>query len=192
MATNFNGSNLATLRGHFTVTEDISSADVDQIVSDAASIFAHCIRSGTRGLSKGLIYGNIQSGKTAVILALVAIAADNGYSRFIVLTSDLNDLYEQTLNRFKNSLHGISVLGKTDLRTPANAHVPRAVLVASKNVHVLRRSSAIASNAGWLSDTVLLIDDEADQASLNTAINLPLNGPSGVNREITALRRACA
>jgi hypothetical protein len=186
------GSNLSGLRRHFEVAENISSADIDQIVIDAAAVFDSCLPSGGLGASKGLIYGNIQSGKTAVILALLAIAADNGYTRFVVLTSDLNDLYVQTLDRVRSSLHGLTVLGKVDMKHPANANTASpCALVVSKNVKMLKRAGAIVAEPSWAGKSVLMIDDEADQASLDTAINKPLTGPSGVNREISALRAAC-
>jgi len=192
MPTNLTGQNISLLSAHFQTAEGISASDVAQIISDAASVFSRCLPAGTNGLTKGLIYGDIQSGKTAVILALIAVAVDNGYERIVVLTSDLNDLYIQTLDRTKNSLHGLVVLGKADMRNPANAQAAApTVLVASKNVHILRRALTIVSNPSWSGKNVLIIDDEADQASLDTAINKPLSGPSGVNREIIALRGVC-
>jgi hypothetical protein len=168
----------------------MSARDINQIVADALAVFAKCLVPGTAGLTKGLIYGNIQSGKTAVILALIAIAADNGYLRFLVLTSDLNDLYDQTLDRTKNSLHGLAVLGKQDMRHPPTAPAASpCVLVVSKNVQMLRRAATAAQS--WTGQTVMIVDDEADQASLDTTVNKPNTGPSGVNREISALRTAC-
>lgn len=189
---NLSRQNLTLLRQHFETAEGISALDVEQIVSDAAAVFSECLAAGEKGEAKGLIYGNIQSGKTAVILALMAIAADNGYKRFVVLTSDLNDLYNQTLDRTKNTLHGLTVLDKNEMKHPASAQTPAAcVLVVSKNVRVLRRARAIVATASWVGQNVLIIDDEADQASLDTAINYPQRAPSGVNREISALRVGC-
>lgn len=193
MPPNLLGRNLTLLQTHFQTVEGISQPDIAQIVADAAAVFAKCLPAGSQGLTKGLIYGNIQSGKTAVILALIAIAADNGYGRFVVLTSDLNDLYTQTLDRTKNSLQGLAVIGKADIQRPANVAPATAptVMVASKNVRVLRRAQAIVATAAWSTQNVLVVDDEADQASLDTTVNNPLSGPSGVNREISALRGAC-
>lgn len=186
-APKMNGTNLRRLKKHLREHEKMADRDIGQIVSDARAVFERCLPLGATGLKKGLIYGNIQSGKTAVILGLIAIAADNGHQHFIVLTSDLVDLYDQTLDRVKNSLHGLSVLGKQDMKhaAPAAAGAP-SVLVVSKNVTVLKRAAGAA--VGWSGNSVMIIDDEADQASLDTMINRPDKGPSGVNREVAALR----
>lgn len=188
---NLAGQNVASLRQHFQTVDGLSAIDVDQIIADGAAVFERCLAAGTPGTTKGLIYGNIQSGKTAVILALLAIAADTGFTRFVVLTSDLNDLYVQTLDRTRNALHGLTVLGKAELQDVAAAQTPNpCVLVLSKNVRVLERGRAIVTSPGWVTSSILMVDDEADQASLDTAVNRPGSGPSGVNREISALRGA--
>ena len=187
---NTNGVNLRLLRKHFRSDEGMSARDIMQIVADARAVFVKCLAPDSVGLTKGLIYGHIQSGKTAVILALIAIAADNGYVRFLVLTSDLNDLYNQTLDRTKNSLHGLAVLGKQDMKHPATAPAPSpCVLVVSKNVQMLCRAATAVQS--WAGQTVMIVDDEADQASLDTTVNKPNTGPSGVHREISALRAGC-
>ena len=191
MTITLDGQNLSRVMRHFREEEHISVSDSGRIVADAAAVLEKCIPTGTHGESKGLIYGNIQSGKTAVILALIAIAADNGYQRFLVLTSDLNDLYDQTLDRTRNTLHGLSVVGKTGFRAPPSGLLPPSVLVVSKNVKVLRQAQRIVSDPSWRDQSVMIIDDEADQASLDTTVNRPARGPSGVNRGIIALRQAC-
>src|ERR1700752_2649696 len=44
----------------------------------------------------GLVYGRIQSGKTRAMIASTALAFDNGFRVVVVLTSNINDLVEQT------------------------------------------------------------------------------------------------
>ena len=55
--------------------------------------------SGGKEETNGLIYGLIQSGKTGVLTVTGAMGADEGYRTIIVLTSDNDPLYEQTLGR---------------------------------------------------------------------------------------------
>jgi hypothetical protein len=181
------------LRRYLENTEGISPHDVDSIFADARDIFSRCVEPGQVGQAKGLIYGLIQSGKTAVIIALMAVAADNGYRQFVVLTTNLNDLYEQTLDRIKRSLDGFAVVGKREILRlqPAVRNAP-LVMVASKGTPVLRKVKDAVDRVGWAGNTTMIIDDEADQASLNTQTNLPLRPPSGVNRELTELRQKFA
>ena len=168
----------------------IASSDCDVIVRTAINILNKCVSLGEEGSTQGLIYGNIQSGKTAVIIAAIAIGLDNGYENFVVLTSDLNDLYQQTFDRIQSSLHGARVLGKMDFRNPTGIaqNVP-LIFVSSKNVTVLPRLATAIDQLGRNAENFLIIDDEADQASLNTNVNndRPL---SGVNREIIELRNS--
>ena len=183
------GASVERLKQFFQISEHISSSDVDGIVRDAASIFSRCVRADSEGEAKGLIYGHIQSGKTAIILMVMAIAADNGYKHFVVCTSDLNDLYSQTLERIKRSLDRFQVLGKLEIRRfQGDSTSDPCVLVASKNVRVLRDVGRVIRDASWDRDVVMMIDDEADQASLNTQVNQPWRNASGVNAAMSDFR----
>ena len=54
---------------------------------------------------KGLVIGNVQSGKTANMAALMAMAADWGWNMFIVLSGTIENLRVQTQNRLFNDLN---------------------------------------------------------------------------------------
>ncbi len=186
---NFNGDNIRNLREYLQREENISYQDFANILADASDIIIRSLEPGKIGSTKGPIYGHIQSGKTAVIITTIALAADNGYSNFITLTSDLNDLYEQTLDRIKRSLDSFQVLGKGDFRhhVGSNSRVP-LVLVSSKNTKILPKVLDLVQQLNWQRESVMIIDDEADQASLDTNIN-KRQGRKGVNKKITELRQ---
>ena len=148
---------------------------------------------------RGLVVGYVQSGKTANYSALAAKAADTGYRLFIVLTGMTDQLRQQTQRRLNAELVGSEPGGvplprddrrwlpftTTELKgdfnpgtvdTAALAGGQPALIVAKKNGPILRRLNE------WL-DTmppgtrntipVIVIDDEADQASPNTRGNRP-------------------
>jgi hypothetical protein len=152
----------------------------------------------------GLVIGYVQSGKTASISALIAKAADLGY-RLVFVLSGLDDgLRKQTQDRLACELGivehegcvGLPEPGQRwvafttgDLRggdfNPGVAHPSaifqggqhRGIAVVKKNPHVLQRVVAWARNAP-ADLPVLVIDDEADQASVNTGGNRrPANAP---------------
>lgn len=183
-----NGSNVNQLRQFLAQAENISANDFQTILSDAIDVFNFCQPLNTPGSTQGLIYGNIQSGKTAVILAFIAHAIDNGMQNFIVFTSDLNDLYEQTLQRIQQAMNSAVVYNKSNFNVGSGIGltVP-LIFVASKNSTVLRRLDSALQNSRRINSTFAIIDDEADQASLNTNINV-LRPPSGVNQGIVRLR----
>jgi hypothetical protein len=189
MASTIPGNNIANLREYLQREENISPQDFENILADATLIIRRCINPGQIAYTQGLIYGHIQSGKTAVIIATMALAADNGYRNFIVMTSNLNDIYNQTLERIQRSLDGFEVLGKTGFQRYTGYPTTPLVLVSSKDRRVLTRVSALVQHLTWQSQTTLIIDDEADQASLDTNINNPNSVVSAINQSITNLRR---
>lgn len=146
---------------------------------------------------RGLVLGFVQSGKTANYTAVAAKAADAGYRLVIVLSGIDNGLRRQTNNRLKRELVGYPDNRPTAVHLPpmgrqwheftrddlngdfqpgfANHAALQGsqpvLLVVKKNGAVLRRLLR------WLEDApvevrrtlpFLLIDDEADQASVDT------------------------
>src|SRR3984885_1003578 len=68
--------------------------------------------SGGKEETNGLVYGLVQSGKTGVLTVTGAMGADEGYRTIIILTSDNDPLYEQTLARAQEAFPGIDIIGK--------------------------------------------------------------------------------
>jgi hypothetical protein len=183
------GENITNLREYLQEDENISYEDFDKILQTASEIFERCLSPGELGAVQGLIYGHIQSGKTSVILTTIALAADNGYTNFIVMTSNLNDIYAQTLDRVKSSLDSFQVWGKNEFSNNQgnNPGMP-LVLVSSKHQGKLGDVSNIIQELHWQNLSVMIIDDEADQASLDTNINQPDKATSAINQAIVNLR----
>ena len=134
---------------------------------------------------RGMVVGNVQSGKTANMAALMAMAADNGYNMFIVLSGTIENLRKQTQERLWNDLNhdgnikwkGLNHLSRrslwgeraTDCNFTSNSE--RFFTVCLKN------ASRLKDLIQWLQVDpkkqaqmkILVIDDEADQAGINTA-----------------------
>ena len=183
------GENITNLREYLQDEENISYKDFDDILQTASEIFERCLSPNETGSVQGLIYGHIQSGKTSVILTTIALAADNGYTNFIVMTSNLNDIYQQTLDRIKSSLDSFQVWGKKEFKNyQGNNHGMPLVLVSSKHQARLADVSQIIQELHWQNLSVMIIDDEADQASLDTNINKQDSSTSAVNQAIVNLR----
>lgn len=146
---------------------------------------------------RGLVIGYVQSGKTANYTGLIAKAADVGYRLIIILSGIDNGLRRQTQIRLDKELVGypnnpigavpLPPMGKQwhqfttedlngDFR-PGFANygalqgTEPVLLVLKKNGSVLRRLLSWLDNAPEeirRTLPVLLIDDEADQASIDT------------------------
>ena len=57
------------------------------------------------GPIKGLVVGNVQSGKTANMVGLMSLATDNGFNYFIVLSGVIENLRKQTANRLYEDMN---------------------------------------------------------------------------------------
>lgn len=149
--------------------------------------------------TQGLVFGQVQSGKTANYSALIAKAADAGYRLIIVLTGVHNDLRQQTqkrldkefvgqhqyLNPRRDEDCGVAKFHEYDpLRRPRCAtyvdsdfdSCPVGVETLPWLFVIKKNTSVFAKLLTWLENKVpnraswplLLIDDEADLASVNT------------------------
>lgn len=151
--------------------------------------------------SRGLVVGYVQSGKTTSFTSVMAKAADRGYKLFIVLSGIHNGLRRQTQERLIQQLvepnpdrwHQLTST-ESDFTPTANpasyfgAHNKTHVLcVVKKNATVLRKLSKWLENAGQYLDNcpTLIIDDEADQATVATKSINPL-----IRRIMDALSRS--
>ena len=62
----------------------------------------------------GLLFGNVQSGKTAQMFGAIARFADEGYMIFLLLTSDNVDLQRKTFKTACNCHDGLPVAVNTN------------------------------------------------------------------------------
>lgn len=165
---------------------------------------------------RGLVMGDVQSGKTASYAALMCKAADTKYRMIVLLTGTLENVRRQTQERLDSALIGfdsrdfLSVGGSLgqkrhigvglidgrrdgvvftsrehDFRKQAasalnislNSIDAPVLVVTKKNKGVLTRLAAWlraynADRDGKIDMPLLLIDDEADNASVNTKQDL--------------------
>lgn len=132
--------------------------------------------------SFGLLHGQVQSGKTAQALGIIAQASDKGFKVFLYLTTDNISLQQQTLGRATNYLPMFNVYSETDdTKLFKNKLDKVIVIVLKKNQRVLSSWLNYLTKSGFVSKCpMMIIDDEADAASLNTKINQ--NNQSKINQ----------
>lgn len=175
-------------------TQVSNLSEVDDIQRTAEEVANSWISplSGGEEQTNGLIYGLVQSGKTGVLTATGAIGADEGYKTIIILTSDIVPLYEQTYARAQEAFPGIDILGKKDLKDP-RSFIKRikggtCAIVITKNGGHLRTLIDNFKKSSLRGVSCLIIDDEADQASLNTRAQKDDGSRSAINALITEVR----
>ena len=185
-------SHLITYKGYS--LQRISSLD------DASDLILSRLESPSRKEPshfriQGLVLGRVQSGKTGNYTALIAKAVDAGYMLVIVLAGIHNQLRLQTQQRLTDELgladsptgigipsqgNGWSTITESHLygdfrsgsiQATSLGEIP-TVAVIKKNATVLRRFlNWIKERPRQANLPVLIIDDEADQASINMGGN---------------------
>lgn len=134
-----------------------------------------------------LVVGYVQSGKTMSFTGLTALALDNGYRVVVYLAGSKTNLLEQTAKRLKKDLIGDGVNNKECFKIikdpKLNEDGDQVVnhLYRHNNIlllpvlkhykHIAELTSIFRSSDfkdAMDGETVLIIDDEADQASLNS------------------------
>lgn len=170
-----------TNRGNIKLAESISktSEDVGNKYIKNFSFSGHEI---------GLLFGNVQSGKTGQMFGIMCKAADLGFPVFILLTTDNVVLQQQTLNRVRSDLEGFCICGETDAGIfGENNLIQPVIIVLKKNVRILKLWANILSSTGFMKGNPLfIIDDEADAASLNTLVNK--NRQSSINKYLSIIK----
>lgn len=131
---------------------------------------------------KGLVMGYVQSGKTMNIESVISMSADYGWNIFVILSGTIENLRKQNLDRLKEDIEyaeASNVQWKfyNDMR---EANI--SGLLGNEKTRIvtccLKNKDRLTNLKKWLIDStdqltkdkmnVLIIDDEADQASLNT------------------------
>ena len=133
-------------------------------------------RSPTSEDRPGMLLGRIQSGKTRAFIGVTARAFDRGYDAAVILTKGTKTLAAQTVARlsadFAEEIENDEIL-VFDIMKPPGRLIrgdlkKKLIIVAKKQVDNLDRLNRLfQSDYPQLAKTkVLLIDDEADLASI--------------------------
>lgn len=139
----------------------------------------------------GLLYGEVQSGKTSHTFALIASVADtdHGFNTFVYLSTDNVPLQEQTLTRGLQQLsETFEIVNESDeLRFRSIKETKPCLIVLKKNSRVLQKWLDILANSARVQRSPLfIIDDEGDAASPNTKVNK--EDESEIYKKINSLR----
>ncbi|MDD3167980.1 MAG: Z1 domain-containing protein [Eubacteriales bacterium] len=140
----------------------------------------------------GLLFGNVQSGKTGQIFGIISIAADLGFPVFIILTTYNVVLQQQTIERVREDLSGFCICDEYDSEIFAENNLESpTIVVLKKNFRTLKQWSNILGSTGFMKGNPLFIlDYEADAASLNTLVNR--GKQSSINKYLDEIKNMSA
>lgn len=148
------------------------------------------------GSPTGLLYGRVQSGKTVAMITFTAAAIDNGFRVVVVLTSDFVKLVEQTVDRFAALDGPLIENGLLSETWPADReHVKKhiakrgVVFICTKNQSRLTALVDFLREIGAADYPALVLDDEADQATLDTTTQARTSGRKNAPKKASAIHR---
>lgn len=184
----------SALKGYLTNTKNWDKdtiSSIDESSSEVVSLLANPGEEAFR--HRGLVVGYVQSGKTANMTAVIAKAVDAGYNLIVLLGGVTNKLRAQTQRRIENDIvsrhRHLWQLYTTehddgDYTYPANGSFTMPVSGRAQLVVMKKITSRLETFRKTIVDDkgkpktplailrqlkVLLIDDECDQASVNSS-----------------------
>lgn len=197
----------------------IPPASKSSLRSETVGVLGKCLSpQELEGRYTGLVVGYVQSGKTMSFTAVTALARDNNYQMVILIGGTSRYLFQQSEDRLKRDLRlnarndwkwqhfsNPSVSGDTvqkiagtlqDWKDPSVPTSERqtVVITVMKNRTRLDNLNGVLTGLGarLQSAPALIIDDEADQAGLNTLAwqrRLGINDGSAIYSRLLGLRQ---
>ncbi|MDO5774542.1 MAG: Z1 domain-containing protein [Spirochaetales bacterium] len=161
--------------------------ELENLKTETVSILKDCVNPKLNKIQSttNLVVGYVQSGKTMSFTALSALASDNGFRVIIYFAGNKNNLLDQTEKRLRKDLINggknrdfyklIKNPDLNDLNKICNelqiSSCPTILIVVLKNYKYIKQLAQIFDSQKIKNELknngVLIIDDEADQASLN-------------------------
>lgn len=185
-----------------------------RILESSVSILSKSVPpTEVKGSSTGLVVGYVQSGKTLSFTTVMALARDNGFKLVIAVTGTSKPLLNQSTKRIKEDLRTDNFEGSLQWNlytNPKNGeenirniqqtidrsnsdnlrknNAPTVLITVMKQHVHLKNLVRLLQNLKLQGTPVLVIDDEADQASLNNLTRE--NDQSSTYRHLLELRAA--
>ena len=145
----------------------------------ASDTVTELLETATTSERPGMLLGKVQSGKTRTFISILADGFDRGYDVAIVLSKNSTALIEQTVTRLQSEFSTFT--DRCDMEIYDIMSAPTSftqfeleakhVFIAKKQRHNLERLIELFSKPEMQNLRALIIDDEADNASVGYAMN---------------------
>ena len=194
---------------------NVDEASQARLIADAAEILGRGVNPrNSNGSATGLVVGNVQSGKTMSFTTVIGLARDNGFPLVIVIAGTKVNLLNQSHERLEKDLNVHAGEGLPFWKIQKNVQAtdahdeqsirqaieawqddeledderPTLILTVLKQRQRLQNLTNLLRRLDLQRVPVLVIDDEADQASLNTRVQQ--GGESATYTRLRELRDA--
>lgn len=190
---------------HVLIEKKFSAVSIDNIQRASQKVASQLkLDTEQKQPVRGMVVGNVQSGKTANMAGVISMAEDFGFNLFIVLSGTIDNLRKQTQDRLVSDLNSANSNLNFKALPPLSGKTESGFRLQDLNLNegdrdrylyvCLKNTSRLKDLLVWLNQDkskkqklrIVLLDDEADQAGVNTA-SMDRNLISKINRQIKAV-----
>lgn len=175
----------STAISDYLINDGIPDDGVSKIVENAARVLSYGPNPKTDDVCQktGIVIGKVQSGKTSNFITVTALAFDNGYNVVVVLGGTKKPLVTQNRDRIREYFEAtkeVLVLDTVDYRSELTTQKIQQFVKMGKKVIIVALKNATQINyvknnvfkgSSFVDKPLLIIDDEGDEASLNTLVS---------------------
>jgi hypothetical protein len=191
---------MLNIKGNFyTAYKDANSTFGSDTFLCAEKTVARILETSTDSDHPGMLLGKVQSGKTRTFISILTLAFDNGFDVAVVLSKNSKALIEQTAKRLNSEFKMFVDDGELEIYDIM--HSPKSfnsfelesklIFVAKKQTdNISRLEKLFTENCPELagSKRVLIIDDEADSASVGYTKKADVIEANTIARQISDFR----
>ncbi len=156
------------------------------------------LETATTSDHPGMLLGKVQSGKTRTFISVLALAFDNGFDIAVVLSKNSKALIEQTYKRLRAEFSEFIEEGEMEIydimRCPESFNAfeleSKIIFVAKKETNNVNRLTKLFTEkrSSMAGKRVLIIDDEADNASIGYSKKADVIEANKIARQISDFR----
>ncbi len=163
----------------------------------AEETISDLLNTATTSEHPGMLLGKVQSGKTRTFISILALAFDNGFDIAIVFSKNSRALIEQTAKRLNSEFSMFVDDGELEIydimHAPSSFGVfeleSKLIIVSKKQKDNLKRLIKLFKNNPLMSEKrVVIIDDEADNASIGYSKKAGLVEANTIAKQISEFR----
>jgi hypothetical protein len=175
--------------------------DDPELMAKVEETVRYLVGATTTVRSPGMLLGKIQSGKTRAFLGIIARCFDRGYGVAVILTKNNVSLAQQTLTRVKEDFGDFIAAEEVQVEDIMSLPSLEAYELNKKLILIVKKED---DNLNRLLEAfehkhpelrqkrVLIVDDEADYASVSSQKKDGVIGVGKISRQIDRLRELVA
>jgi len=153
-------------KNYLLINKHFSTNVLNTLDKDTSKIMSYLgnPNEGDKSFSiRGLVVGDVQSGKTSNYLGLLSKAADSGYKIIIVLTGTIENLRKQTQIRIEEGFIGYDSVNGNDVGVKRGSKTPKAFTSREKDFTGKDNQNTTYKISSYFSEPMIFVDKKMFQ-----------------------------